>query len=41
MFANKKDPPDVSGLVRGVLISTILAAITILAFYFFYFRGLV
>lgn len=40
VFAKKDDPQDVIGLVRGVLASAILAAVTILVFYFLHFRGL-
>jgi len=33
IFAKKEDPEDVTGLVRGVLISAVLGAITIFVFY--------
>ena len=33
VFAKKKDPGDVTGLIRGVLISAVLGAITIFVFY--------
>jgi len=33
IFAKKEDPVDVTGLVRGVLISAVLGAITIFVFY--------
>ena len=33
VFAKREDPKDVTGLVRGVLISAVLGAITIFIFY--------
>ena len=33
VFAKRKDPEDLTGLVRGVLISAVLGAITIFIFY--------
>jgi hypothetical protein len=33
IFAKKEDPEDVTGLVRGVLISAVLGAVTIFIFY--------
>ena len=33
VFAQKEDPDDITGLVRGVLISAVLGAITIFVFY--------
>ena len=33
LLAKKEDPGDVTGLVRGVLISAVLGAITIFVFY--------
>ena len=33
VFAKTKDPGDVTGLIRGVLISAVLGAITIFVFY--------
>jgi hypothetical protein len=35
IFAKKEDPGNVTGLVRGVLISAVLGAITIFIFYLF------
>ncbi len=33
IFAKKEDPEDVTGLVRGVLVSAVLGALTIFVFY--------
>jgi len=33
VFSKKEDPVDVTGLVRGVLISAVLGAVTIFVFY--------
>jgi hypothetical protein len=35
IFVKKEDPGNVTGLVRGVLISAVLGAITIFVFYLF------
>jgi hypothetical protein len=40
VFAKKEDPDDVTGLVRGVLISAVLGPITIFVFYTLHFYGL-
>lgn len=39
LFARKKDPKDVSGLVLGVLASTILAGLVIFVFYLLHYLG--
>ena len=40
IFAKQEDPADVRGLLRGVLISALLGAITIFVFYMLHFYGL-
>jgi hypothetical protein len=40
IFAKQEDPADVRGLLRGVLISAALGAITIFVFYMLHFYGL-
>lgn len=40
VFAKTRDPEDVTGLVRGVLISAVLGVIAILGFYMLHFFGL-
>lgn len=40
VLSNKEDPEDVSGLVRGVLLSAILAALVIFVFYLLHYLGL-
>ena len=40
VLSRKKDPQDVSGLVRGVLISAVLGALAILVFYLLHNAGM-
>ena len=38
VFSRSKDPDDVTGLVRGVLLSAVLGALTIFIFYLLHYR---
>lgn len=40
VFSKKEDPEDVSGLVRGVLVSAILGGLAIFLFYLLYYYEL-
>jgi hypothetical protein len=39
LFAKKEDPQDLSKLIRGVLISVVLGAMTIFGFYVLHYYG--
>ena len=40
LFAKKEDPQDLSKLIRGVLISAVLGAVTIFGFYLLHYYGI-
>ena len=40
LFAKSEDPEDLHKLIRGILVSTVLGAVTIFGFYLLHYNGL-